>query len=229
MRLRHQRLAPAIALVGLVLAGCDSQTSVKLDTPAQKASYGIGLNMGKSLAQEGMDDLDSKAVALGIEDAIGKKEQKLTDEQLMEAFSALQKRAEERMAEANAKAAEAGKKFLEENAKREGVVVLSSGLQYEVLTEGSGARPTREDSVRTHYHGTLIDGTVFDSSYQRGQPAEFPVGGVIAGWTEALQLMNAGSKWRLYVPSELAYGAQAVGSIPPHSVLVFDVELLEVL
>src|SRR5690606_26845787 len=114
-------------------------------------------------------------------------------------------------------------------AQREGVVVLESGLQYEVLSSGEGPRPTREDSVRTHYHGTLIDGSVFDSSYQRGQPAEFPVSGVIAGWTEALQLMNAGSKWRLYVPSELAYGAQGVGSIPPHSALVFDVELLDVL
>ena len=112
---------------------------------------------------------------------------------------------------------------------RDSITTLASGLQFEVLTQGEGAKPSREDSVRTHYHGTLIDGTVFDSSYERGQPAEFPVGGVIAGWTEALQLMNAGSKWRLYVPSELAYGAQGVGSIPPHSVLVFDVELLDVL
>ena len=129
---------------------------------------------------------------------------------------------------AEAAAAE-GRAFLAENAQRDGVTVLASGLQYEVLVTGEGARPTREDNVRTHYHGTLIDGSVFDSSYERGQPAEFPVGGVIAGWTEALQLMNAGSKWRLYVPSELAYGAQGVGSIPPHSVLVFDVELLDVL
>lgn len=97
------------------------------------------------------------------------------------------------------------------------------------LVTGEGAKPGRDDHVRTHYHGTLIDGTVFDSSYERGQPAEFPVGGVIAGWVEALQLMNAGSKWRLHVPSELAYGEQAVGSIPPHSVLVFDVELLDIL
>ena len=135
-------------------------------------------------------------------------------------------------AEAAAKAEAAageGLAFLAENAKRDGITTLASGLQFEVLTAGEGAKPTREDQVRTHYHGTLIDGTVFDSSYERGQPAEFPVGGVIAGWTEALQLMNAGSKWRLYVPSELAYGAQGVGSIPPHSVLVFDVELLDVL
>ncbi|EAZ56123.1 peptidyl-prolyl cis-trans isomerase FklB, partial [Pseudomonas aeruginosa C3719] len=126
-------------------------------------------------------------------------------------------------------AAGEGRAYLAENAKREGVTVLPSGLQFEVLSTGEGAKPSREDTVRTHYHGTLIDDTVFDSSYQRGQPAEFPVGGVIAGWVEALQLMNAGSKWRLHVPSELAYGGQAVGSIPPHSVLVFDVELLEIL
>ncbi len=121
-------------------------------------------------------------------------------------------------AEAQAKAEAAageGRAYLAENAKREGVTVLPSGLQFEVLSTGEGAKPSREDTVRTHYHGTLIDGTVFDSSYQRGQPAEFPVGGVIAGWVEALQLMNAGSKWRLHVPSELAYGGQAVGQHSP--------------
>ncbi|MGV8442397.1 FKBP-type peptidyl-prolyl cis-trans isomerase, partial [Pseudomonas aeruginosa] len=110
-----------------------------------------------------------------------------------------------------------GRAYLAENAKREGVTVLPSGLEFEVLSTGEGAKPSREDTVRTHYHGTLIDGTVFDSSYQRGQPAEFPGGGVIAGWVEALQLMNAGSKWRLHVPSELAYGSHAVVSLPPHS------------
>ena len=124
-----QHLA-AVALVSLVLAGCDSQTSAELKTPAQKASYGIGLNMGKSLAQEGMDDLDSQAVAQGIEDAIGKKEQKLKDDELVEAFAFLQKRAEERMAALNDEAAKAGKKFLEDNAKRDGVKTTASGLQY---------------------------------------------------------------------------------------------------
>lgn len=226
---RTHRLAPAVALVGLVLAGCDSQTSVKLDTPAQKASYGIGLNMGKSLAQEGMDDLDSKAVALGIEDAIGKKEQKLTDEQLMEAFSALQKRAEERMAEANAKAAEAGKKFLEENAKREGVKTTASGLQYEVIKSAEGPQPTADDIVTVHYEGTLTDGTVFDSSIKRGTPIDLPVGGVIPGWVEGLQLMHVGEKYKLYIPSDLAYGEQSPSPlIPANSVLVFELELLDI-
>ena len=229
MRLRHQRLAPAIALVGLVLAGCDSQTSVKLDTPAQKASYGIGLNMGKSLAQEGMDDLDSKAVAQGIEDAIGNKEQKLTDEQLMEAFTFLQTRAEERMAEMNAKAVEAGKKFLEENAKREGVKTTESGLQYEVVNAAEGRQPTENDVVTVHYEGSLTDGTVFDSSIKRGSPIDLPVGGVIPGWVEGLQLMHVGEKFKLYIPSELAYGEQSPSPlIPANSVLVFDLELLDI-
>jgi len=222
-------LAPAVALVGLVLVGCDSQTSVKLDTPAQKASYGIGLNMGKSLAQEGMDDLDSQAVAQGIEDAIGKKEQKLTDEQLMEAFTFLQTRAEERMVEMNAKAVEAGKKFLEDNAKREGVKTTESGLQYEVVKAAEGRQPTENDVVTVHYEGSLTDGTVFDSSIKRGSPIDLPVGGVIPGWVEGLQLMHVGEKYKLYIPSELAYGEQSPSPlIPANSVLVFDLELLDI-
>jgi len=222
-------LAPAVALVGLVLAGCDSQTSVKLDTPAQKASYGIGLNMGKSLAQEGMDDLDSQAVAQGIEDAIGNKEQKLTDEQLMEAFTFLQTRAEERMVEMNAKAVESGKKFLEDNAKRDGVKTTESGLQYEVVKSAEGRQPTENDVVTVHYEGSLTDGTVFDSSIKRGSPIDLPVGGVIPGWVEGLQLMHVGEKYKLYIPSELAYGEQSPSPlIPANSVLVFDLELLDI-
>ncbi|MCQ4294604.1 FKBP-type peptidyl-prolyl cis-trans isomerase [Pseudomonas stutzeri] len=227
--MRHHRLAPAVALVGLVLAGCDSQTSAKLDTPAQKASYGIGLNMGKSLAQEGMDDLDSQAVAQGIEDAIGNKEQKLTDEQLMEAFTFLQTRAEERMTEMNAKAVEAGKKFLEDNAKRDGVKTTESGLQYEVVKAAEGRQPTESDVVTVHYEGSLTDGTVFDSSIKRGSPIDLPVGGVIPGWVEGLQLMHVGEKYKLYIPSELAYGEQSPSPlIPANSVLVFDLELLDI-
>lgn len=225
--MRHQRLAPAIALVGLVLAGCDSETSVKLETPAQKASYGIGLNMGKSLAQEGMGDLDSRAVAQGIDDALGKKEQQLTDEELMEAFAFLQTRAEEKMAETNREAVAAGEKFLEDNAKREGVKTTESGLQYEVLKEAEGAKPTADDVVTVHYEGSLTDGTVFDSSIKRGTPIDLPVGGVIPGWVEGLQLMSVGEKYKLYIPSELAYGEQSPSPlIPANSVLVFELELL---
>lgn len=225
--MRYQRLAPAIALVGLVLAGCDSETSAKLDTPAQKASYGIGLNMGKSLAQEGMDDLDSAAVAQGIDDALTKQEQKLTDEELMEAFAFLQTRAEERMVEMNKEAVAAGDKFLEDNAKREGVKTTESGLQYEVIKQADGAQPAADDVVTVHYEGSLVDGTVFDSSIKRGSPIDLPVGGVIPGWVEGLQLMHVGEKYKLYIPSELAYGEQSPSPlIPANSVLVFDLELL---
>nr|MBF0685842.1 FKBP-type peptidyl-prolyl cis-trans isomerase [Pseudomonas sp.] len=225
--MKHQRLAPAIALVGLVLAGCDSETSVKLDTPAQKASYGIGLNMGKSLAQEGMDDLDSAAVAQGIDDALNKQEQRLTDEELMEAFAFLQTRAEERMVEMNQEAVAAGEKFLEDNAKREGVKTTESGLQYEVIKQADGAQPTANDVVTVHYEGSLVDGTVFDSSIKRGSPIDLPVGGVIPGWVEGLQLMHVGEKYKLYIPSELAYGEQSPSPlIPANSVLVFELELL---
>ncbi|KQQ68194.1 peptidylprolyl isomerase [Pseudomonas sp. Leaf127] len=226
--MKQHRLAAAIALVGLVLAGCDKQAStVELKSPAQKASYGIGLNMGKSLAQEGMDDLDSKAVALGIEDAIGKKDQKLKDEELIEAFAALQKRAEERLAKQSEEAAAAGKKFLADNAKKSGVTTTASGLQYEVIKKADGAQPKPSDVVTVHYEGKLIDGKVFDSSVERGSPIDLPVGGVIPGWVEGLQLMHVGEKVKLYIPSELAYGAQSPSPlIPANSVLVFDLELL---
>ncbi|MDA7085901.1 FKBP-type peptidyl-prolyl cis-trans isomerase [Pseudomonas sp. SA3-5] len=227
--MKQHRLAAAVALVGLVLAGCDSQTNPELETPAQKASYGIGLNMGKSLAQEGMDDLDSKAVAQGIEDAIGKKEQRLKDDELVEAFAFLQKRAEERMAALNEESAKAGKKFLEENGKREGVVTTESGLQYEVLKKAEGDQPKATDVVSVHYEGKLTDGSVFDSSIERGTPIELPVSGVIPGWVEGLQLMHVGEKYKLYIPSELAYGEQSpTPAIPANSVLVFELELLAI-
>ncbi|KPY58007.1 Peptidyl-prolyl cis-trans isomerase [Pseudomonas syringae pv. solidagae] len=226
--MKQHRLAAAIALVGLVLAGCDKQAStVELKTPAQKASYGIGLNMGKSLAQEGMDDLDSKAVAVGIEDAVGKKDQKLKDEELVEAFSALQKRSEERLAKMSEEASAAGKKFLEENGKKDGVVTTASGLQYQIIKKADGAQPKPTDVVTVHYEGKLIDGKVFDSSVERGSPIDLPVGGVIPGWVEGLQLMHVGEKIKLFIPSDLAYGAQSPSpAIPANSVLVFDLELL---
>lgn len=228
--MRHQRLAPAIALVGLVLAGCDKQVEVELNTPAQKASYGIGLNMGRSMAQEGMEDLDPKAVAQGIEDAIAKKEQRVSDEQLMEAFTALQTRAEERMAKLAEDNLKAGDDFLAENAKRDGVKVTESGLQYEVLTANAeGRQPTADDVVSVHYEGRLVDGTVFDSSIQRGTPIDLPVGGVIPGWVEALQLMHVGEKYRIYIPAKLAYGEMSPSpQIPANSALVFDLELLAI-
>jgi len=198
-------------------------TDLNLSTDETRVSYGIGRQLGDQLRENPPPGISLDAVIAGIRDAFSGAASQVGPEELNASFAVIRERMQ---AEAQQKAeAAAG----EGKGQREGVTTLPSGLQYEVLTAGEGDKPSAEDQVRTHYHGTLIDGTVFDSSYQRGQPAEFPVGGVIAGWTEALQLMGVGSKWRLYVPSELAYGAQGVGSIPPHSVLVFDVELLAVL
>ncbi|QKE64509.1 FKBP-type peptidyl-prolyl cis-trans isomerase [Aquipseudomonas campi] len=200
-----------------------------LSTDEGRVSYGIGRQLGDQLRDNPPPGVSLNAVIAGLRDAFDGQPSQVSSEELNASFRVIR---EIMQAEAAAKAeaaAGAGRAYLVENAKRDGVTVLESGLQYEVLVAGEGAKPSREDHVRTHYHGTLTDGTVFDSSYERGEPAEFPVGGVIAGWIEALQLMNTGSKWRLHVPSELAYGGQAVGNIPPHSVLVFDVELLEIL
>ena len=229
--MKLHRLAASVAVLSLVLAGCDNKAvdSADLKTPAQKASYGIGLSMGKNLSQEGMDDLDSQAVALGIEDALAKKDQRLTDEELMEAFGFLQSRAQERMSALNDEAAKAGADFLAENAKRDGVTTTESGLQYEVVKKAEGAQPKVSDVVSVHYQGTLVDGSVFDSSIERGEPVEFPVGGVIPGWVEGLQLMSVGEKYKFYIPSELAYGAQSpTPAIPANSTLVFEVELLAI-
>lgn len=229
--MKLHRLAASVAVLSLVLAGCDNKAvdNAELKTPAQKASYGIGLSMGKNLSQEGMDDLDSKAVAIGIEDALAKKDQRLTDEELMEAFSFLQARAQERMSALNDAAAKAGAEFLAENAKRDGVTTTESGLQYEVVTKAEGVQPKISDVVRVHYQGTLVDGSVFDSSVERGEPVEFPVGGVIPGWVEGLQLMKVGEKYKFYIPSELAYGAQSpTPAIPANSTLLFEVELLDI-
>ncbi len=204
-------------------------SELNLSTDEARVSYGIGRQLGDQLRENPVPGMTLDAIVAGLSDAYAGAESRVPGDVLSASFQVIRERMQ---AEAQAKAeaaAAVGREYLVENAKREGVTVLPSGLQYEVLVTGEGAKPSREDTVRTHYHGTLVDGTVFDSSYERGQPAEFPVGGVIAGWVEALQLMSAGSKWRLHVPSELAYGGQAVGSIPPHSVLVFDVELLEIL
>ncbi|MDZ5604722.1 FKBP-type peptidyl-prolyl cis-trans isomerase [Pseudomonas sp. RP23018S] len=204
-------------------------SELNLSTDESRVSYGIGRQLGGQLRDNPPPGVSLEAIVAGLTDAFSGVDSRVSEADLSASFKVIR---DVMQAEAAAKAeaaAGAGKAFLAENGQREGITTLASGLQYEVITSGDGATPGRDDTVRTHYHGTLIDGSVFDSSYDRGQPAEFPVGGVIAGWTEALQLMKAGSKWRLYVPSELAYGAQGVGSIAPHSVLIFDIELLDVL
>ena len=201
----------------------------ELSTQELQASYGIGLQMGEQLKAQPFEGLDIPAVSAGLADAFGGAEPKVTQEDLQNAFQTISAR----MKVESEKQAEilgaAGKKHLENNAKKEGVTVTDSGLQYEVINQGEGSKPTAESTVSVHYHGSLLDGKVFDSSVERGQPAEFPVGGVIAGWTEALQLMNVGSKYKLTIPASLAYGEQGAGAaIGPHQTLVFDVELLEI-
>ncbi|SEH71369.1 FKBP-type peptidyl-prolyl cis-trans isomerase FklB [Rheinheimera pacifica] len=204
--------------------------SDKYTTLEQHASYGIGLQMGQQLADNPFDGLDIDAVAAGVIAAYTEQEAAVSDEQIRAAFGVISERMQAEQAEKAELLAGAGEAFLAENAKRAEVTVTASGLQYEVLVAAEGEKPTRNSTVRTHYHGTLIDGTVFDSSYQRGEPAEFPVSGVIAGWTEALQLMSPGSKLRLYIPHDLAYGERGAGNaIAPFSALVFDVELLAIL
>ncbi|WP_435276721.1 FKBP-type peptidyl-prolyl cis-trans isomerase [Psychrobium sp. nBUS_13] len=198
-------------------------------TIEQRASYGVGRNMGEQLAANPFDGIDISAVQQGLADAFAKEASKVSVDDLNEAFKEINERMQAAAAEKATVMAAEGEKYLEENAKREGVTTVASGLQFEVVSEGEGEKPTAQSTVRVHYHGTLIDGTVFDSSYDRGQPAEFPVGGVIAGWTEALQLMSVGSKYKLHIPHNLAYGEQgAGGAIAPFSALVFDVELLEI-
>ena len=204
-------------------------SDLKLTTDGARVSYGVGRQMGEQLRENPIPDMQLAAVLTGLQEAFQGVPSTIDDETMRASFEAINKILQ---AEANAeaeKAVAAGRAFLAENASKPGVVTLDSGLQYEVLTAGSGQQPTADSKVKTHYHGTLVSGKTFDSSYERGTPAEFPVRGVIAGWTEALQLMQEGSKWRLYVPSELAYGSQSVGSIPANSTLIFDVELLEVL
>ena len=199
------------------------------NTMEERVSYGIGRQMGDQLAQGAFKNVALDALNAGIADALEGKESQVAENDLREAFEGMMKIIEAEQKEASKDVIEAGEKFLAENGQRLEVTVTDSGLQYEVLNQGIGERPTAASTVTCHYHGTLIDGTVFDSSYDRGEPAQFPVSGVIAGWTEALQLMNVGSKYRLYVPSELAYGERgAGGAIGPYQTLVFDVELLDV-
>ena len=190
----------------------------------EKLSYSLGANVGASLKQQGITDLDLEVFMEALNDQVIIGDLKMSQQE-MDAF--LQDFFGKKQAEAAEKAGSQGKQFLAENAKKDGVIVTDSGLQYEVMKEGTGEKPKATDSVTTHYHGTLITGQVFDSSVERGEPATFPVNGVIPGWVEALQLMPTGSKWKLFVPSELAYGDRGAGqAIGPHTTLIFEVELI---
>ncbi|NLO70637.1 MAG: FKBP-type peptidyl-prolyl cis-trans isomerase [Porphyromonadaceae bacterium] len=187
-------------------------------------SYALGLSLGNNLLSSGVSGLNVAELAAGIQDVLNKKQPKIT---YQEAQRLINSYFEDLQSKAQEKNISEGKAFLEENGKRAEVKTTSSGLQYEIITKGDGKTPKASDTVKVHYHGTLIDGTVFDSSVQRGKPATFGVTQVIQGWVEALQLMPVGSKWKLFIPSNLAYGAQGAGQqIGPHTTLVFEVELL---
>jgi FKBP-type peptidyl-prolyl cis-trans isomerase FklB len=189
-------------------------------------SYSLGVSMAFNLKGQGINIENQADFLKGLEAVLTESELAIPEEKIGEIINAYFTELQE---QSFAEVKNAGKLFLEENAKKAGVVILPSGLQYEIITEGKGEKPGLTDVVTTHYHGTLIDGNIFDSSVHRGQPASFPVNGVIKGWTEALQLMAVGSKWKLYVPYQLAYGEQGAGqAIGPYTTLIFEVELLEI-
>ena len=214
-----------IISIALIFSSCtNNNTYKKPETEMEKVSYSLGVNMASSVKSQGLESIDPHAVAKAFDDVFKGNDLDISEEEsmtiLQEFFGKIQE-------EKNAKANEEGTAHLEENGAKEGVTTTASGLQYEVLASGDGAKPTNTDQVTVHYHGTLIDGTVFDSSVDRGQPATFGVTQVIKGWTEALQLMSIGDKWKLTIPSELAYGNQgAGGTIGPGATLIFEVELL---
>jgi len=229
-------------LFGVLPAGAAEKTTLK--SQKDKRSYSIGLNAGRNMKQslqsQGVD-IDLKLLQKGIADGINGAKPALSEEEMQSVMTDLRKemmakqqemaaKQQEKMKETGEKNKKEGAAFLEENKKKEGVKTTSSGLQYKVITEGKGKSPKETDTVSVNYKGTLIDGTEFDSSYKRGQPATFGVNQVIKGWTEALQLMKEGSKWQLFIPGELAYGERGApgGQIGPNAVLIFEVELLSI-
>ena len=209
----------------IVLSSCSNNATNKTpETEMEKVSYSLGVNVATGVKAQGLDTIDANAVAKAFKDVFEGNELDISEEESMEVLQAYFGKLQ---AAAQAKAGEAGNAYLAENAAKEGVITTESGLQYEVMTAGSGAKPTAADQVTVHYHGMLTDGTVFDSSVDRGEPAQFGVTQVIPGWVEALQLMSIGDKWKLTIPSELAYGDRGAGGlIGPNATLVFEVELI---
>lgn len=222
------RKLPMVALASAVLlAGC-GEKEVALESNLDKMSYGIGMSMARSVTGQPIE-INTEAMIAGLQDVLKEQPARLEEEQIREAFAAVR---EEQMAKQQLESEgvlKEGSDYLASTAEKEGVKATESGLLYEVLSEGTGDMPSETDTVEVHYQGTLIDGSVFDSSIERGTPAKFPVNRVIPGWTEALQLMKVGGKWRLHIPAELAYGAQSPSpKIPANSTLVFEVELLAI-
>jgi FKBP-type peptidyl-prolyl cis-trans isomerase FklB len=202
---------------------------VELTTDEQKVSYGFGLQFGDQLLRNAFDGMDLEAVLAGVQHWYRHRQSQLTDEEINPSYKVIQDRQQARAAELAENRRALAEQFMRANAEREGVSVTESGLQYEVLESGSGAKPSAQSTVVTHYHGTFVDGTVFDSSVERGEPAEFGVTQVIPGWTEALLMMSVGDKWRIACPPTLAYGEQGAGdSIPPNTALVFEIHLISI-
>ena len=212
-----------LAAASVAVVGCQK----KLDDDKKKASYAIGQQIGSNLKNQNID-FDPEVLAMSIKEASEGKESKLKQEEMQQSLMKLQEGLMKKQADIAAKNKEDGAKFLEKNKSEANVKTTASGLQYIVLQEGTGKTPTPKDMVKAHYKGTLIDGKQFDSSYDRGQPAEFPVEGVIKGWTEALQMMKVGGKMKLFIPSDPGYGESARPGIPANSVLVFEVELMDI-
>jgi FKBP-type peptidyl-prolyl cis-trans isomerase len=217
----------------VMLAACNkpADSAKKLETEDAKAAYSIGYMTAKSMSAQ-VPSLETKSYIAGFKDAYAKKDPAIKEEDMktvLMAFEAkIRKEAEDKQKKDAAEAVTKGAAFLAENGKKAGVTTTASGLQYEVIKQGTGAKPTATDTVKVHYEGKLLDGTVFDSSIKRGEPVTFPLNQVIAGWTEGVQLMAIGSKYKFVIPANLAYGEQGGGPIPPNSVLTFEVELLEI-
>ena len=220
-----------IVILGILflVSQVNAQENLVLKNQKDKISYIIGMDIGTNLKKQSID-IDSNILAKGVKDALAGTKPLLTEQEIQETMMAFQKEMMAKQEEVGKKNKKEGEAFLAENKKKEGVKTLPSGLQYKVIKAGTGKKPKLSDTVTAHYRGTLIDGTEFDSSYKRGQPATFPVsGGMIPGWTEALQLMEEGAKWQLFIPSNLAYGERGAGSvIGPNATLIFEVELISI-
>ena len=220
-----------VSLIALVLAvqlPVHAEDPKPITTNADKFSYGIGLQIGQQLLKQGLSGVDAGVIALAIEDVLKGKDLRVSKEEMQVAATAYQNELNAEKLAAGDKNMAAGEQFLKENSSREGVVVLDSGVQYRIVKPGTGDSPTETDTVVVHYRGRLLNGSEFDSSYGRGQPAELGVGQVIPGWQQALQMMPVGSTWEVWIPASLAYGSQGAGSIGPNETLHFDIELIKI-
>jgi FKBP-type peptidyl-prolyl cis-trans isomerase FklB len=229
--IKMKRILSMALSIGLLFSLCHASEKMELKSQKDRDSYSLGYQFGQTLKKQGVE-INLQVYSSGIKDALGGTNPVLSQEEIQKNVSEIQKRViAARQKELNQQAEvnlSKSKAFLEDNKKKEGIKTLPSGLQYKVLTEGSGKTPKASDQVTVNYRGTFIDGTEFDSSYKRGQPATFRTDGVIKGWTEALQLMKEGSKWQLFIPPELGYGDRGAGPIQPNSTLIFEVELISI-